>query len=271
MQDDLVRMFNQNMAFSNTEPQERMSRGQPATSSNYMISQHYHHSAHVMRSPPSDPDHDSTLSGMSDAEQMLAQHNVDPSTLSPSQIRLFENAGPEQRSRLIELWLIAPPERYRHDGLGGWQETTLEREEEMARVRCGRGAAEEEGLKRHGRMVHLARPLGNDDGSIGTMNTQDDQEPYMKSGYEMLAERDYNRQLEAEVRHRDTYSPLGSAVGCGYQRAFDPTYAGREWWRDFHGQQPIEHQYGMFQEANRFSGINRATTDTSAREDEEML
>lgn len=80
-------------------------------------------------------------------------------------------------------------------------------------------------------------------------------EPYMKSGYEVLAERDYNAQVHYMAK--DTYNPVGN------KPAFDPCFSGREWWRDFVGEQPMEFQYGML---DHFREV-----EARKNEDEEML
>jgi hypothetical protein len=100
-------------------------------------------------------------------------------------------------------------------------------------------------------------------------------EPYIRSGYEALAERDYNKQAQAQVEipPKDTYSPMGSAMKVEYQQAFDPAFQGREWWRHSLVHQEMENQYGMFDMMNQFRpgtegiGLEYVQQD----QDEEML
>ena len=60
-----------------------------------------------------------------------------------------------------------------------------------------------------------------------------DAEPYMKSGYEALAERDQNRQT-AQPSARETFKPLGTAIGQG-PPANSTALSPLEWWRNFTG------------------------------------
>jgi hypothetical protein len=81
-------------------------------------------------------------------------------------------------------------------------------------------------------------------------------EPYMMSGYEMLAQREYEesakRQLQEEMaRPKEVYNHFGSAVGGAggggnYCLATDPVYDNdNDWARQ---QQAMENQYGAFQQ-----------------------
>ena len=111
----------------------------------YSISQHYHHSAHVVRASSDVSLSETTLSSKS-AERPsitdgLIQNGVEPSSLLRSQITLFELSNDEQRSRLLELWRLAPPNYTANGGqeladrLGEYQVMTLEQEEELAFLR----------------------------------------------------------------------------------------------------------------------------------------
>ena len=76
-------------------------------------------------------------------------------------------------------------------------------------------------------------------------------EPYMTSGYEMLARREYEesvkRQLQEEMAAPKEVvynSPFVAAVGdTGYRLATDPAYAS-DWTSQ---QQAMEDQYGAYQ------------------------
>lgn len=59
----------------------------------YSISQHYHHSSHVV-SPPDAP------------TSVLQQHGLDPATLSTGQLDLFVHADADQQQRLIQTWQL---------------------------------------------------------------------------------------------------------------------------------------------------------------------
>jgi hypothetical protein len=236
----------------------------------YSISRHYHHSAHIVAAPPSE-DSMSAVSSMSqeqDARQVLLQNHIDPSTLLSAQMTLFECANAEQRSRLIELWKISPPEMVRADGLGGWQTTTLDQEEEIARIRHQRKLDQAQGEQ--------MQSQGNDeDWRDQSQQNLGHSEPYIDYGYQLLAERDYNDQVQKAEEAKNQYSPLGSAVGGASQTSTDPVYQGRHWWRDFHGvhgqREEMENQYGMFDQSNHFRATNETNSTTAIHGDEEML
>ncbi|EJT79622.1 hypothetical protein GGTG_04706 [Gaeumannomyces tritici R3-111a-1] len=41
-------------------------------------------------------------------KELVILHDVNPSSLSPAQIKLFKEAGDDQRRRLVQLWSIFP-------------------------------------------------------------------------------------------------------------------------------------------------------------------
>lgn len=202
MSDELSNLFARQMVVANPAPIV------------YSITQHYHHSAHrapvaverpVIPEPPRMPL----------AEDVLLSHNINPQTLFPSQLTLFKQADDDQKRRLIELWQIAPPEygnRELAQSLQTWPPTNMDREEEMARAR-------------YQRMQTQPGQWNNSHESIDCSSPEMDYhaEPYVVSGYEMLAAREY------EDKAKNSYSPLGSAVG-GYKQSVDPVYQGKEWW-----------------------------------------
>ena len=71
--------------------------------------------------------------------EVLRQHAIDPAALLPNQVHLFLNADDEQRYRLLELWRIAPPsyplEEHLNGSNGTWITTSVEREENLAKIR----------------------------------------------------------------------------------------------------------------------------------------
>ncbi len=75
-------------------------------------------------------------------------------------------------------------------------------------------------------------------------------EPYMMSGYEMLARREYEESVKRQLQEdmsgpKEVYNQFGSAVGgCNYRLATDPAYA-NDW---SHQQQAMENQYGAYQQ-----------------------
>ena len=289
MQEDLSTMFSQHMRFSNDQkpglsgapPQTSAAEGfQEPTSGQgnpitYSISQHYHHSAHVMQNHVSPAASTAALPSATPAEEdlkeILVQSSIDPSCLLDSQLTLFKNAGGEQRSRLIELWRISPPEYASYgaqelvDELGGWQNTTLEQEEEMAKLRFQRKHTGARG-------AHDDVQMGKeqDDLRLSGMDYQA-VEPYMTSGYEYLAQRDYNRQVQAEATTNKAYQPPGAVITGRNENDTDPVCQPREWWYRYSANQPMEHQYGMFDQMNQFRAQPQTTVGVHGQEDEEML
>ncbi len=232
MQDDLANMFDRSMTFATT-PNNRTSTPL-AQSTTYDVSQHYHHSYHVAT------DSESSSKGKMSPQDTLRQNNIDPLHLLTSQLILFEHANADQRNRLIELWRISPPSQSRFDGLGGWNSTSMEQETELARIRYERRQADE-----HSNSVRDLPMEMNQQGA----------KLYIESGYQSIAEHDINRQ-SSPFAAKESFSPLGTAVGNNYRSATDPAFQSKEWWRGFMVEHPIEYQYGRFDQS---------------RADEEML
>ena len=250
MQDDLTSMFNKSMNFSASRAQNQAThdaRPPPTPTANFSISQHYHHSAHQVPLAENieEASSEEKIIG-SYTVALLSDHNIDPYKLSPSQVKLFESASPEQRERLIQLWQISGPQSEQLHG-----ETSIEKEEERARYRYEQMTA----------AAASSQDMEMLEEKPGELRSA---EPYVKSGYEILAERDYNLQAQTQQPRKVSYSPLGTAVGLPH--ALDPAFSSREWWRDFVGDQPMEFQYGMFEHMSHYQ--HQAG---EGKEDSEML
>jgi hypothetical protein len=149
-QDELARLFAHNMSLNQTLPQstpDQQFLGH-TTQPIYYSSQHYIPSGYLHIAPAPEPAEapraDSPLSGSPmdnksnnnnmtpiHLTSMLRNHDIDPTSLSNSQVKLFTNADYEQRLRLLELWRISPPQPSQH-----WQqETSLAYEEQLAALR----------------------------------------------------------------------------------------------------------------------------------------
>lgn len=117
-------------------------------------------------------------------------------------------------------------------------------------------------------------PLTPIQGGDGRWHTQV-AEPYMQSGYEALAQREY----ENSARPKDIYSHFGTAVGGPtYKHATDPVYNNNDRYANVGGdwdvllqqrQQAMENQYGAF--AQRFHHDAGDVMVVGLQEDEEML
>ena len=258
MQEELARMFNHKMNFSPDQKHNSTHSTQDAAPVNYSITQHYHHSAHVVTNDanveiPQTSAVPPALPQAPDVRTALAHHGVDASRFLPSQLTLFQQAAPDQQSRLVELWRISPPEymdmgaQDLADELGAWQQTTLEQEEEMARLRYQRKTAQE-----NTRVELVAK---DEHHSV---------EPYIASGYELLAQRDYDKQLSAGT------GTTAAMSGHYHSHATDPAFQSKGWW-EVSPAQPMEHQYGMFDQMNHFRAPMQAAGGPYHQEDEEML
>lgn len=247
-QDELANLFARNLSLQQAAPIQEPSQPPlhetPAhhTEIKYSISQHYHHSSHVRPTPPTPaPTDDHTIA------IILSRHGVDPSTLFPSQVELFRSADSGQQMRLVELWRISP-QNYGGRALTQSMDTTYpdtsyEMEEYMAIERYQK--QQQQTADEHERQERERRAEVEGQGQESAM--QDDlmsegeqsnapltpiqggdsrwfspPEPYMESGYEQLARREYEASQKEQAR--DSSSLFGTGVG-GYTRASDPVYA----------------------------------------------
>ncbi|KAI0395734.1 hypothetical protein F5Y17DRAFT_422069 [Xylariaceae sp. FL0594] len=220
----------------------------------YSISQHYHHSAHVVQEnnavtafqrPSFEPAGLTTM-----VEQVLSHHGIDPSCLSPPQLELFKTADSPQKIRLLELWQICPPKRMENEHALAWTATTMELEETAASLRHESRVQGEESAQRNSLLSLDGTPPTPVQSSDGHWVHTADVEPYMMSGYEMLAQREYEesmkRQLEEDMPPtKGLCSPFGGVVGTNnYRPATDPVYASDAACR----QRAMENQYGAYQQ-----------------------
>ncbi|KAH0541928.1 hypothetical protein FGG08_003648 [Glutinoglossum americanum] len=284
MHEDLVALFSRNLTLSNQAQvipatQADSPQPQPAIDPQavekpkYSISQHYHHSAHLASSaPPStapSPALGEQTTDVVTAEIILSRNGVDPTTLIPSQLMLFREADVSQKMRLVELWRISPPNASAHE-LGNWSQTNLQQGENMATVDSKGDREEQEklGILMHEQQLDQPNNVwaeqgqssnqslgvvpisGGDSRDIDCGHQQDNAEPYILSGYESLAKRDYEAQAQMDTEShivKSTYQPLGSAVGGDwtpemqlfqenqrYTRATDPVYTGLDYWSLYH-------------------------------------
>ncbi|KIW17482.1 hypothetical protein PV08_04676 [Exophiala spinifera] len=224
MQEDLINLMTRNLQLNPIQHQHDMSMPPtpqvvPQASPITYITQHYHHSAHQVQSD------DLPVSSI------IEQAGINASALFPSQLQLFKHADSEQRSRLIQLWQIAPPgygNQMHPDALGNWPQTSMEREEEAARYRLE--VAEQDKMK---------NLWGLPDAEARNA------EPYMTHGY---ATDDANRAEASTTAAKD----------AEYRHSNDPAYDSREWWHLSDGE-PMEHQYGMLQQMWGYGFNNSAT------------
>lgn len=277
-QEDLVALFQRNFSLETpvyVAPQPAPKPvEEPIT---YSISQHYHHSAHVVAQQPSRPASEPPQTDQLTTEIILSRHGVDVNSLFPSQLELFKTADASQQMRLIELWRICPPDYGGHalsQDIGTWPATSFQQEEAMAKLRYERQMLEERMSRSGGDQQTMesmedtmsdastTAPLTPVQSGDGRWNQSHNAEPYMQSGYELLAQQEYER----------------SSAASKYSHATDPVYntvedihkfpnVGGDWQALLQQrQQAMENQYGAYQQFH--GGVAVAGYQG---EDEEML
>ncbi len=255
--DELAALFSRNLTLTQPvdipreQPKQPESHPEPEPIT-YSITQHYHHSSHIARKTndaPSEPPRRSSeppQTQQPSAELILNLHGIDYTALSPSQMELFKTAEDSQKLRLIELWRICPPATRQDNPAVALTSTTVQQEEFLAQMRFQRQWEEDE--QRQNVMSLDGTPLTPVQTDDGRWITTADAEPYMESGYELLARREYEesakQQRDAMSEPRNVYSPFGTAVGGhNYRPATDPVYE-NDWAAR---QQAMEDQYGRYQ------------------------
>jgi hypothetical protein len=243
-QDELVGLFSQKLNFSNPTPppdkqhfapppeiQNEASEPQPTQ----FASQHYVPNRHVLpvrffTPPQTTPEpHPQPLSD-DEMLDVLNRNSIDPSTLFPSQVALLRNADLDQRLRLLELWRISPPNLGTYDlakEQATWLTTSLQQEEQMAKLRYERQQVE--------RTLSPPPPQELERPSSAP-NRMSHAEPYMMTGYEQLAQREY--ELSNAVPLRET---------TRYNQATDPAFRASSGSWD-KGVADMENRYGAFEQ-----------------------
>jgi len=299
MHEDLAALFSRNLSLHNppyVAPVQQSKEQSPEveTPYTYSITQHYHHSAHVANQQRSRPASEPPQTDQLTTEIILSRHGVDATSLFPSQIDLFKSADAGQQMRLIELWRICPPNYGGHalaQDLGNWPATSLEQEEAMAKLRYERQILDErmsrigaeqatdsadDTMSEESNNTPMTPIQGGDGRWSGTGHAA---EPYMMSGYEALAQREYERSAGPS---KDIYSHFGMAIGGpSYKQATDPVYKSIEEIHTYPNvrgdwsklveqrQQAMENQYGAFEQ--NFGYGTRVVAAAHIGEDEEML
>jgi len=259
------------------------------------ISQHYNHSAHVVKqeAQPPRPASEPPQSEHAAVEQVLREHNVDTSGLSSAQLQLFKTVDTPQKLHLIELWRACPPTNSNDNPTLTWSETTVDQEEALARLRFEQQQQQliDQQLEQEFGMMQQdvpaaapapepeavmsldgtpLTPIQAGDGRwmLASAASYHYMEPYMASGYEEMARREYEdsvRRAYAEAVAppvKETSLLAAAAPGSvGGMPTFNPSHAdpvykttnvGAAWGREA----AMADQYGRIM---------------AMREDEEML
>lgn len=259
-QEELARLFSANMTLSQTFSQDVQPHGQQipvdapsqeqadvsTTSPIAYASAHYTHSYHVA------PVHQVALVGEkidksalppSELQSILLRNSIDPSLLFPSQIDLFQNADDDQRLRLLELWRISPPSGPQ---LYDWPPTSLAQEEAMAKLRYEKmmqDRAQSEEVRKYEQ--ELERSMAAES-TPSPVQDNPSAEPYIVSGYDMLAKREYEESARAAEKHL--------RESTRYNQATDPVYIqsganGGMWAKHVGSIIEMENRYGAFAHA----------------------
>jgi hypothetical protein len=254
-QDELARLFSANMTLLQAAPsQQQQSDVDQVPKQIVYASQHYTHSHHVAPARSASEPPLKTHIEPSDMESVLLRNSIDPSLLFPSQIDLFQNADDDQRLRLLELWRISPPTGRQGYPAGtdysmsrqlyDWPPTSLVQEETMAKLRYERmeeESAQQEHIQQH--QQHMDQSMGTNNPSASSPSVQN-AEPYMASGYEMMARREYDdsaRIAESTSNRPNTYI-----------QATDPVYGGGLWQKNAGSVLDMENQYGAYAYAREY-------------------
>lgn len=272
-QDELAGLFARTMTFSNPTPppdeQQNFQKPsepepQPAVyaSSHYVPNVQPRHSVPVrfhstpQASPEPEPVPQPTYTPivhfLSDSEivEILNRNSIDPQTLFPSQVNLFRNADNDQRLRLLELWRISPPNLGHYDlakEQATWLETTLTQEEQMARLRYERLMTERQFGNKiqqrqqedHGMSLEVIQDIERPASAPESRgrSSHGGAEPYMTSGYELLAQREYERSSADAALKESTR----------YNQSTDPAYRGSGTWTK--SVEDMENRYGAYEQS----------------------
>jgi hypothetical protein len=266
-QDELAQLFSAHMRLSQNShhapqmsqaaPQEQLAQQQePAPQPIIYASQHYTHSYHVAPTRQGDQETEKTHVELSELHAVLLRNSIDPSLLFPSQIDLFQNADNDQRLRLLELWRISPPSGSTARQLYDWPPTSLAQEEAMAKLRYERMAeerAQQDEIQKHQQQLDQSMDQSTHAavqtvGDVLVGSPDNAAEPYIVSGYDMLARREYE----------ESAKPAGNQLreSTSYNQATDPVYihTGQTglWEKNVGSMLDMENQYGAFAHARDF-------------------
>ncbi|KAL5114776.1 hypothetical protein ACEQ8H_007338 [Pleosporales sp. CAS-2024a] len=257
-QDELARLFTAQMSLSHPTPPHPVAipHPQPEEAPRQIVyaSQHYTHSYHVTPARSASEPLVKTHIEPSDLEAVLRRNSINPSLLFPSQLELFQNADDDQRLRLLDLWRISPPagrqgypdgsDYNRSRQLYDWPPTSLAQEEAMAKLRYERMEQESAQQQQQSQQPMSSSTLAD---TVHAYSA----EPYMTSGYEMMARREYEKSAQDEIARKESNT---------YNKATDPVYNGGLWQKNIGSVLDMENQYGAYAYAREY-GMQMAPGD----------
>jgi hypothetical protein len=262
-QDELVALFSRNLTLDHLSQPAPTPAPAPAPVEEpqeerkiVYISQHYNHSAHIVKhdDQPPRPASEPPKSEHAVVEQVLREHSVNTSGLSSAQLQLFRTADTPQQLRLIELWRACPPTNSTDNPTLTWSMTSVEQEETLARLRYEQqqqdlidqqlqqefGMMQDDPEPEPETVMSLdGTPLTPIQAGDGRWIATSDRasyhymEPYMASGYEEMARREYEESMSrayaesmAPPPPKETNSLAAAApVSAGGIPTFNPSHA----------------------------------------------
>ena len=231
-QEDLANIFARQMTFDNQSAirEEKAKADQPIT----YISQHYHHSAHLVNKTATNSDN--TELSAEQLHTLFRTYDIEPTCLIPSQIELYKKADSNQKLRLLEIWRTSPPDYDMAVEAGSWPETNLEQEEALAELRYERMlVARQQAPARHNvpsdsaATIHSSMVLGFRAESLDGQSTA---EPYLISFY-------------GEPQRVSEQKGHMLQESSRVNRAMDPVYRGPGLWQKA-AAEDMENRYGTY-------------------------
>ncbi|KAK3300758.1 uncharacterized protein B0H64DRAFT_22552 [Chaetomium fimeti] len=262
-QDELVALFSRNLTLDHLSQPAPTPEAAPAPVEApkeehkiVYISQHYNHSAHLtakQNDQPVRPASEPPQSEHAVVEQVLREHNVNTSGLSSAQLQLFRTVDTPQQLRLIELWRACPPTNSTDNPTLTWSMTSVDQEEALARLRFEQqqqdlidqqlqqefGMMQDEHEPEPETVMSLdGTPLTPIQAGDGRWIATSDRasyhymEPYMASGYEEMARREYEESMSRAYTEsvappsKETNSLAAAALAsAGGTPTFNPSHA----------------------------------------------
>ena len=308
-EEELSRLFARHVAVSNVQrsvasPSEDsgyQSQGSEEQPIKYSITQHYHHSAHQARSSQVSEPRSGEIWKADQIDEMtakiiLARNGVDPSALFPSQLSLFRRSDVSQQTLLVEIWRAALSKGRIQAYDLEFQQSSIRKvteqqeppdilHQEQTLQADGLGAwGNHEGVQMDTNMATIRTTVAEDTPQTGLMSITEHKsglatsfniaEPYMASGYEHLAQREYEDLLQG--RPKESFSPLGSAVSYPrtsyndtdksvFNHATGPVYKQRSTsLTAILGHEDLAYQMGTMEQMTRFGALYRASHARSA-------
>ena len=227
----------------------------------HSISQHYHHSSHRALPDKLLPQ-PTEVTGIQkwvtlSPEEMLRVHDIEPSSLFPSQLTLFRDASLEQKLRIIELWRISNKTPVNPSSPLGFDDRPIPTGE-MVGVEGGGHEQDYTTSHKLGQAPATVSGPRDDDEMMDMDSTINygHAEPYVISGYQSLSEPD----PENSTSHMQQPPLAKESSVTPYSHSTDPVYKEQNSAHQLSEQQiAMENQYGAFQLRNMYLGCGVRT------------